>query len=45
MVQQLLLEGDKATNQNKRTVTFTCEVEAAKSIKCISENSPVFQNF
>ena len=30
----------RSLNRNKRTVTFACEVEAAKSIKHISKNSP-----
>ena len=39
--QRLLLEGEiRSLNRNKRTVTFACEVEATKSIKPISKNSP-----
>ena len=30
----------RSLNRNKRTVTFACEVEAAKSIKHSSNNSP-----
>ena len=39
-----LLEAIRSLNRTKRTVTFACEVEAAKSIKHISKNSPKASN-